>query len=64
MDDDDRPTQPMFVALSAVLAAIESGVIEEGEVSSHREKRDGGIEDLTITVRRVVQPLLRHIDPD
>ena len=58
---NDAPTDPMFVALASVLAAIETGTIAEGEVESRvSTERDGTTSEvtITITVRRTVRPIL------
>lgn len=59
----DTPTAPIFVALNAILAAIESGSIEEGEVDWNRTHEDNSSETVTITVRRTVQPRFGTIPP-
>ncbi len=59
----DPPTAPVFVALSAVLAAIESGIIEEGEIDWNRTASDESTEVITIRVSRRVQPRFGTLPP-
>lgn len=63
----DAPTEPLFVALASVLAAIETGTIAEGEVESRMSsERDGTTAEttLTVTVRRSVRPLIGSADDE
>jgi hypothetical protein len=51
----EAPTEPMFVALASILAAIESGIIAEGEVQTRDDHLTGEVSNehtITITVRK------------
>ena len=62
----DAPTEPLFVALASVLAAIETGTIAEGEVESRIDTESGDATTavvLTVTVRKQVRPLVGPAEP-
>lgn len=61
----DAPTEPLFVALASVLAAIENGTIAEGEVESRVDQEQDGVTTavtVTVTVRKAVRPLIGPAD--
>jgi hypothetical protein len=53
----DAPTDPLFIAVASILAAIESGTIAEGEAIAS-EIREGRESTITILLRRDVRPIL------
>lgn len=66
----DPPTQPIFAALAAVLAAIESGTIEQATVDWNTTAPDDSATCLAITVYKRAQPpfgrvtVTTDLDPD
>ena len=63
----DAPTEPLFVALASVLAAIETGTIAEGEVESRSSvEHDGRTTEvmLNVIVRKSIRPLLGPPDDE
>ncbi len=63
MTDGDPPTHPIFTALAAVLAAIESGSIEQAEVEWNRTHSDDSAEVITLQVWKRAQPRFGTIGP-
>lgn len=59
---EDPPTEPIFVALASVLAAIETGTIAEAEVESRVQTAEDQEVMLTVTVRKEIRPMLAPTD--
>ena len=53
----DTPTDPLFIAVAAILAAIDNGTIAEGEVIAN-EMREGRESVLTVIVRKEIRPIV------
>ena len=53
----DTPTDPLFIGLASILAAIESGIIAEGDVNAVTVT-EGRESTITITVRRETTPII------
>jgi hypothetical protein len=66
----DAPTQPIFTALAAVLAAIEAGTIEQAAVDWNVTNPDDSATSLAITIYKRAQPpfgrvtVKTDVDPD
>ena len=56
-DQTDTPTDPLFIAVASILAAIENGTIGEGEVIANTI-RDGGESCITVILRREIRPIV------